>query len=89
MHRGKVLIERNSGLTSSTSISSASSISLLDREATSKGPSKGSVPASHIANVARGSSNTIEVLWHLDVDGEGCLLRLGEPIRARDVVGDF
>lgn len=83
MRRGKVK------LTSGTLVGTASAVGLLDGEASTKGTSNGIVAAADSANVSGGRSEAVELLGHLDVDGEILLLGLGETERAGDVVGNL
>ena len=69
---------RNVKLTSSALVGTASSVSLLDSEASTEGTSNGVVAASDSADVAGRCSEAVEVVRHLDVDGEVLLLGLRE-----------
>lgn len=78
------------GLTSSSVVSSTGlAISLLDGEAATKGTSESVVAAADGADVSGRGANAVELLRHLDVDGEGLGLCLGEAEYARDVVGNL
>lgn len=65
----------------------ASSIGLLDGEAATEGTSDSGVTAADGADIAGGGTDTVEVLGHLNVDGEALSLGLAQTVGTGNVVG--
>jgi len=76
-------------LTRSAVVSTALAIRLLHSKAPAKRPSNSSVAASHSADIPSRRTNAVEVLGHLDVDGELLLFLLRQAERARDIVSNL
>ena len=74
---------------SSLVVFTADAVGLLDGEAATEWTGDGGVAAAYSADVTGGGTDAVEVIRHLDVDGEVLSLGLRETVLAGDVVGDF
>ena len=74
---------------SSLVVRTASAVGLLHGEASTEGTGDGSVAAADGADVARGGANAVEVIGHLDVDGEALGLGLAQTVLAGHIVGNL
>jgi hypothetical protein len=79
--------EENVELTRSTLFGTASSIGLLNSEASTEGTGNSIVTAADSADVSGRGTEAVELVGHLDVDDKVLLLGLGETERTGDVVG--